>query len=252
MSQKLNRIGEKNKNKFGNLMIITKYINNADIVVDFIGYNYQVKTSYYYFKNGKVYCPFDKNVYGVGYLGLGKYNSVINGENSFIYSRWQSILKRCYTNNEIENPTYKGCTVCEEWLNFQNFAEWYEDNYYEIENEKMQIDKDILHKGNKIYSPETCVFVPARINYLFTKNNKNRGNLPIGVYYDDKINKYIASYNKLNKHVHIGCYDDSIEAFESYKKIKEKYIKEIAEEYKDKIPQKLYDALYKYQVEITD
>lgn len=252
MSEKLNRTGEKNVNKHKNEMIITKYIDNTNIVVNFVDYNYQVNTSYYRFKNGMVSCPFDKNVYSVGYLGIGKYNPTINGKSSPIYSRWQSILKRCYASNEVNNPTYINCIVCEEWLNFQNFAQWFDENYYEIDNERMQIDKDILHKGNKIYSPENCVFVTERINYLFTKNNKNRGNLPIGVYYDDNINKYIASYNKFKKHVHIGCYNNPIEAFNAYKNTKEKYIKQVAEEYKNKIPKVLYDALYKYEVEIID
>ena len=63
------------------------------------------------------------------------------------------------------------CSVYEGWHNFQNFAKWYEDNYYEIEEEQMHLDKDILVKGNKVYSPDTCVFVPETINGLFVKSN---------------------------------------------------------------------------------
>lgn len=80
------------------------------------------------------------------------------------------MLERCYSARYQERkPTYKGCSVCDEWLNYQNFAKWYDDNYYEIKGEIMCLDKDILVKGNKIYSPENCVFVPNYINVLFAR-----------------------------------------------------------------------------------
>ena len=86
------------------------------------------------------------------------------------------MLRRCYDEKlHKKYPTYIDCKVCEEWLNFQNFAKWYYNNYYEIENEKICLDKDILHKGNKIYSPDNCVFVPNNINVLFVKSDKSRG-----------------------------------------------------------------------------
>ena len=82
--------------------------------------------------------------------------------------------------------------MTDEWLNFQNFAEWYEKNYYEIPGEIMCLDKDILIKRNKTYSPETCVFVSNRINNLFVKNDYNRGEYPIGVNLYKRTNKYRA------------------------------------------------------------
>jgi hypothetical protein len=139
-------------------------------------------------------------------------------------------------------------------LFYKNFKEWYKENWYEIEGERMALDKDILYKGNKIYSPENCIFVPQRINSLFVKNDRRRGELPIGVNYNKKRNKYRAQCNYLSYgNVTLGSYDDPKEAFyKGYKPFKEKYIKEIADEYKDKIPQQLYDAMYNWVVEITD
>lgn len=134
----------------------------------------------------------------------------------------------------------------------QNFGKWYDENIYYVENEKMQLDKDVLVKGNKIYSPETCIFVPQRINLLFVKSNLTRGEYPIGTIYNKVNNKFISYLNKNNKQIYLGSYDTSKEAFYKYKQEKEKHIKEIANEYKSKIPQRLYDALYNYQVEITD
>ena len=164
------------------------------------------------------------------------------------------MIERCYS-DDIHNkrPTYKECTICNEWLYYSSFKKWYNENYYEIENEKICLDKDILYKGNKIYSPETCVFVPNDINTLFTKHDSKRGDYPIGVTYLNKNNKYRArcKYGK-GESIYLGSFDTPEEAFYEYKEFKEKVIKNIAEKYKNKIPKKLYDAMYRYEVEITD
>ena len=120
----------------------------------------------------------------------------------------------------------------------------------------MCLDKDILHKGNKIYSSNTCIFVPNRINVLFTNCKKTRGNYPIGVTKNDN-NRFRARCNILDdnnkiKSVHLGYFGTPEEAFNAYKIFKENYIKEVADEYKDKIPNKLYEAMYNWRVDITD
>jgi hypothetical protein len=150
-------------------------------------------------------------------------------------------------------PTYKDCSVCDEWLNFQNFAAWYDKNYYEVTGERMDLDKDILVKGNKIYSPDTCAFVPHSINGLFVKNNARRGNLPIGVSYEKKNSKFKAKCNNgKKKAIGIGHFNTSKEAFLAYKEFKENLIKRIAFEYKEKIPSVIFNALLNYEVEETD
>lgn len=165
------------------------------------------------------------------------------------------MIQRCYSKKfQAKHPAYIGCSVCDEWKNYQNFAEWCISNYYEIQNEKMQLDKDILIKGNKIYSPDTCVFVPQRINKLFIKSNKSRGEHPIGVSYDKNRNKFTSQCSKqyLNNIGYLGSFETELEAFNVYKEFKENYIKQVADEYKDKIPKKLYYAMYNWKVEITD
>ena len=169
------------------------------------------------------------------------------------------MLKRCYDPKYHEKePTYINCKVCKEWSNFQEYGQWFIDNYYEIEGERMDLDKDILHKGNKIYSPDTCIFVPHRINTLFIKKDSNRGNYPIGVCYDKQNKKFRArcriydfKENK-SKNKHLGLYDTPEQAFNAYKEFKEQNIKNMADYYKNFIPTKLYDVLYNYQVETTD
>ena len=258
MVAKLDRTGEENINNFGSKMIITGYRKNNDIDVYFPEYDWTAKNKQYSdFKNGKIKCPYERRIYGVGYLGEGKYKAYENGKNTRVYNVWHDMLKRCYDEKlHKKHLTYINCEICEEWYNFQNFAKWYEENYYEIEGERMHLDKDILVKGNKIYSPETCVFVPQTINVLFTKNDKNRGESIIGTSLQN--GKYVARCSLINpetgesKGEYLGRYDTQEKAFQVYKYYKEKNIKEVTDYFKKQIPQILYNALYDYEVEIID
>lgn len=248
------RVGEINYNKFGSKMEIIEYRNKRSIDIYFEEYNWILYNRCYdNFKKGTIKCPYEPRVYGKGYLGEGKYVAKINKKSTKEYCDWVGMLKRCY---DIERhkkyPTYKNCEVIDEWLNFQNFARWREENYYEINGEKMALDKDIIYKDNKIYSPQTCVFVPERINSLFTKADAIRGNYPIGVTYHKRDKVYEAKLSHGKSRIYLGRYNTIEEAFQSYKIAKESLIKEVADEYKLYIPQKLYEAMYRYEVEIDD
>ena len=250
------RLGESRMMNCGEIAFIVEYTNNQNITVQFKTTGELVKTEYSSFKNGSVKSRFTPSVYGVGYLGNEKSKDE-NGKSLKSYETWKSMLERCYSEKcKKKYPTYKDCSVCKEWHNYSNFKEWFNNNYYEIEGEKMALDKDILVKGNKIYSPDTCVFVPQNINKLFTKRNKARGEYPIGLYKPNNSNKYQAQcrifYNGKKQHKYLGLYNTIEEAFNSYKEFKENYIKQVAEEYKDNIPYELYKAMYNYKVEITD
>lgn len=212
-------------------------------------------------KKESIQTQYDKTVYNIGCIGEGAYipTHIINNkkESTIQYSYWINMFTRCYNKNELErHPTYQDKMICEEWWNFQNFGKWFDENYYTIDNETMCLDKDILVKDNKLYSPNTCIFVSKRINSLFTKRQNYRGNCPIGVR-SYKNNKFQARCNvienKIVKSKSLGYYNSAKEAFsEGYKPFKENYIKQVANEYKDRIPKTLYDAMYQYKVEITD
>jgi predicted transport protein len=253
-----NRTGEINLNKDGLYMKIIEYRNCGDITIEFQDeYKTQINTRYYSFKQGKINNPNNKTVYKIGRMGQGKYKSKINEKQTIQYQYWSDMLRRCYSDKfQEKEPTYKGCLVCEEWHNFQNFAKWFDENYYTIDGDFMCLDKDILHKGNKLYLPDNCVFVPNRINVLFTKNNAIRGEYPIGVSWNKRSEKFKSTCSIFNGEIKIskslGYYNTSLEAFYKYKEFKEKYIKQVAEEYKDRIPNKLYNAMYNWIVEITD
>lgn len=247
------RINECNYNKDGDLMKIIKYNNSNDIWIEFQDkYRYKKNTTYKNFKEGCI-----KNLFfdKYGYIG----NENIRDEKGSIlisYYTWKNMMGRCYNTN---NKNYKlygkiGVTVCEEWHNYSNFKKWWNDNYYKIPNERMALDKDILVKGNKIYSPNTCAFVPQSINNIILINKKNRNNLPIGVSKNRKgaSKPYRA---KCNQNGWIGAYYTELEAFQAYKQFKESYIKQVADEYKQKylnFPKKLYDAMYNWKIEIDD
>lgn len=186
---------------------------------------------------------FIPSVYKIGYLGIG--NNLAISSNK-IYVLWKSILQRCYSENkQLKTPTYIGCTVDERWHNFQVFAEWYNQNYID----GWYLDKDILFKGNKIYGPDTCCFVPVEINNLFIKNNKRR-NICIGI--TKRYDKFQVNFKVNGKSEYFGTYNTIDEAFINYKINKESYILDIANKWKEKISDNVYQALINYKVEITD
>lgn len=179
---------------------------------------------------------------------------VMNGDRGIpSYATWSQMLVRCYRESYKKiTPTYKDCTVCKDWKLYSNFERWFNDpsNGYK---EGYCLDKDILVKGNKTYSPETCCFVPNEINALLIKHDNKRGKYPIGVTLHNK--KFCARINVFKKgSVWLGVFDTPELAFSAYKQAKEDYIKRMAQEYysEGKITKRVYDALMKYEVEITD
>ena len=254
---KNDRLFLESKNTQGCLMKIIEYYNDKNIIVEFQDeYKSQRKTSYRYFKRGEVINFYFPNVCGIGIIGDTRTSSGGKMKNS--YNIWNSMINRCYNNRVKEkHNTYTNCYVCNEWLCYANFEKWYDENYYEVceINNKMCLDKDILVKGNKIYSPETCVFVPNNINCLFTKTDKLREIFPIGVYLS-KDGSYVSQMsitkNGTKTKKYLGRYSSINSAFLEYKKNKEKHIKNVADYYSDKIPNKIYEAMYNYTVEQTD
>jgi len=254
----IDRTGDIKLNNYGSEMKIYQYRTNKDMDIMFTKSKciiYNVK--YNDFKTGSIKSPYETRTFGIGYLGQGKYETVIDGKKSKAYSTWLGIMARCYNLKVKEGrPTYIGCSISDEWLNFQTFAEWHINNYYEIKDNKMNLDKDILNKGNKIYSKENCIFVPSNINCMFTKTDAKRRKYPIGVCQVSGRKTeggYRASCcNGRKNKIYLGVYQTPEKAFDIYKEYKERTIKLVADEYKDRIPTKLYDALNSYIVEITD
>lgn len=239
-------------NKYGEGYVITEYIDNNNVRIKFHnGYEKISKLASMKFNN-KNHSPYARTVYNQGYIGEGEFNS-----KSIYYHYWLNMYTRCYDEEYHKiQPSYIGCFVNEELDCFQDFGYWAKWNYYEVPGEKMQLDKDILFKNNKEYSFTTIIFVPQRINSLFTKANSIRGEYPIGITRDG--NKLRVRCNILidekMKNIELGRFDLDEEelAFEAYKNFKEDYIKQVADEYYNLIPRELWKAMYEYEVEIDD
>jgi hypothetical protein len=242
------RVGETARSKQGYKLVIKEYRSNSDCDILIFENSIIKNATYQNFKSGLIKNPYHPSVCGVGYLGEGKYIKSISGKVSLAYAKWSSMLSRCYTKKFISRyPTYINCSVDERWHNFQIFAEWFEENY----REGFELDKDILVKGNKVYSPETCCFVPAEVNTILVKNDSRRGELPIGVSKNGtKFQAHITA--STSRPTSLGTYNTVNEAFSAYKNKKEEHIKNIANKWSSSIEEDVYKALINYQVEIYD
>ena len=224
-------------------MKIVEYQRYDDMVVEFQDeHKAKVHTTYGKFKRSQVRNPYDKTVYGVGYLGEGKYKVYIDQDHlEPVYNVWRTLLGRVCTEKHREQfLAYADCEVCEEWLCYQNFAEWWNKNTYQIGTERMHLDKDILFEGNKIYSPDTCIIVPQSINELFhTSGRKVKdSDLPHTI-------KRAANgrYSVTYKGKSLGIRDTVEECTELYLDAKRKHIREKVEEMKDEMPEKVQKIL---------
>lgn len=123
----------------------------------------------------------NKLVHGVG-INDADYvvQPTVNGRRTCcpFYRVWRGMLERCYSEKyQARQPTYIGCSVCDEWLTFSNFKSWMEQQDWEGK----ELDKDLLVEGNKVYSPESCAFVDNMTNNFITDNRATRGEWPIGI-----------------------------------------------------------------------
>lgn len=254
----MNHLNEEKLNNQGCLMKIVECNNDSDIVVEFQDeYKYRKHTRYCNFKSGSVKNPYHPSLYGVGILGA-KYRARINGKFMREYYTWAHIIERCFDKKlKKKQPTYTDINCCEEWLNFENFYEWLHsqpnfDKWYN--GKRWAVDKDILNKGNKTYSPENCCLIPQNVNCLFLKREAERGQYPIGVHY--KNNGFVARCRNpfTDTTEELGSYSTPEKAFGAYKVYKENIIKQVAEsEYKNgNITEECYQAMMNYEVEIDD
>lgn len=160
------------------------------------------------------------------------------------YRLWYNMLTRCCT-----KPEYEDCCISETFLKYSSFYDWC-NKQIGFNELNFSLDKDLLVKGNKEYSENNCIFIPAVINTALTKSNSTRGSLPIGVHIKD--GKYVSNVCIRGVQKYLGIFLTIEDAFLTYKHAKETYLISLAEEYKDKIDIRAYNALIQYTVEYND
>ena len=239
------RLGETRLNKQGTMMKIVRYGSFDDIDIEFLDEFHYVKEhqTYSNLKSGGVKNPYDRTICGVGYIGVGEYKTGTDTKHTEEYQNWTCMIRRCYDERlkERYSAYYGDCFVCEEWHNFQNFARWWNKNIYRVGTERMHLDKDILFDGNRMYSPNTCLISPQRINMLFMKK-PNKYNLPNGIK-PSSYGRYESKYNG----IHLGVFDSIEDAVMAHDMAKSEALIQIANEYKYKIPSKLNEALINWK-----
>ena len=199
--------------------------------------NYETFASLRDIKIGSVNNPYVPNICGVGFIGEEKYNYNIN---KFIYSKWLDMIHRCYDYKRERYSVYgeKGVTVCEEWHNFSNYLKWIKENsIWNTNNYDLMCDKDILanvnHLENKIYSPETCLLIPDKIN-LFLVGDK----------YSGGVENRKGRFRAICKGKYLGTFNSFSEAKQVYAEEKYKIWVDLINKYL--IPNNLKEILLKY------
>lgn len=191
-----------------------------------------------------------KLLYGVGITG--DMICKIDGKMTPEYTLWSNMLARCYSEKyKIKNPHYIGCSVSDNFKDFRYFISWC-SKQKGYNRKGWALDKDILVKGNKVYSEDTCCFVPREINNLLTKRNRKRGNLPIGVTLQKSTGKYSVYTSIKGKIKNFGTFTCINAAFETYKTVKLEHIKSVANDWKEYLDVSVYNALLSWDICISD
>lgn len=191
----------------------------------------------------------------IGVYEKGRHSGSNGALNSPGYKLWQRMLLRCYNAASLrDRPTYTGCSVHEDFHYFQSFMDWATEQVGYGKTD-WALDKDLLVKGNKIYCPALCVFVPRQVNQIINTCKGPRRELPIGVHEDRRYKgKYYAMITGTAdvKQRRLGTYSTTGEAFAAYKTAKESAVKAISEEYRDVVDARVYNALVNYEVGYGD
>ena len=245
-------VGKVCKSKSSGDFKILKYNGTANVEIQFLNTGFETVARLGDIRNGGVKDPHLPSVFGVGLLGT-KYPSEVNGVKTKEYVLWADMLRRCYSEGfKKQHPTYEGCKCSENFKSYEYFYEWC-NKQIGFAVEGFELDKDLLTKGNKVYSESTCVFIPAEVNTLLTKRTTSRGRHLIGVYWCNKGKAFRAQVSKnKGKRERLGYFKTELEAFKAYKEAKESFVKEQANNWKSKIDERAYNALMSYEVSTND
>lgn len=243
-------------NSFGKLTVVEK-VGKSKALVRFEETGFETVAYLSEVKRGKVADKLKPTYLGVGILGNTCTKNLENNKHCKEYILWSGMLDRCYDEKYSNaKPTYKDCTTSDMFRKYSFFYEWCEKqvgfNSKDDKGKPFALDKDILIKGNKFYSENTCCFVPQEINSLFVTCKSKRGEYSLGVSYHKRVNKYSSTIRKGGGTQHLGYFLSPEEAFLAYKQAKESYVKEVAIKWKDQIDPRVYEALMSWEISESD
>lgn len=234
-------IGSIHKTYEGGSVQVLEYVNASRVLIkhqDVHGHEAWIQSDK--LRNGKIKNPYHPSVFSKGYIGVGRHEATKNRKRTPAYVAWLNMLRRCYSlKYHAKHPTYVGCSVAEEWLSFQNFADWFE---LQCREDGWHLDKDLLVEGNKVYGPETCMFVPSAVNNLFIDAGAVRGAYPIGVSRHGK--GYKARLRKRNKEEHLGYFSTVRQAQVAYSKAKMDHVLDLLETDFRYLPERIKNAIF--------
>ncbi len=228
--------------KSGSEYTVVEYNGAHDIIIEFNDqFKHRMKTRSSAIRHGMIKNPYYRSVRGVGYFGVGDFKSHKSGRQTKEYKVWQSMIDRCYSGLE-KFAAYADCTVHEDWHNFQNFAEWYTSHEY-CGKPKYHLDKDILVKGNRVYSTETCLLVPAEINQMFEHINPTNQGETLGISFNEYSRKYLAHICMGNDTKFLGSFKTKEMAQAAYVEFKKLYFRNMAIVHRDGISDDVFRLL---------
>ncbi|CAH9014585.1 putative homing endonuclease HNH [Vibrio phage 496E54-1] len=242
----------------GGNVVVLEYINSKRVLVKFINTGSEVWTRTVHIRSGLIKDKLSPRLQGVGYIGTGPYSPThynsVKGvwENTFHYNRFGGMIYRCYNPKSYE--TYKDSFVEEKWHNFQTFAGWVDSEWkeeYRVSGIQFELDKDLLVKGNKVYSESTCCLIPKEVNMTLVKGDKHRGSSLIGTSLTKK-GRFRARGYFNGVAIELGLFDEEHLAFEAYKKNKKRETDRLVEKYRGFLRDDVIQALSEYKIDKGD
>lgn len=255
-------VGDIRINNEGYEFEIVKYNHARDVVIRWLACGTEESCNSGNLIKGAIKYLNNPSVFGIGYLGYGRF---VPGEkrlkegqerlNPDIHRHWRHVLERTVSHRNIQR--YEDCSVVEEWYSLQNFAEWLVEQKNGLAKEEngrlYHLDKDMVCKGNRVYCPEYCVFLPNEVNCFYTRTEIGNTGYP-GVNYIKPATKgakegYIARCHVGKVRKYLGYYDTAMEAFLQYKKCKEGSAKELASRWEGKVDDRVIEYLHNFTVD---
>ena len=196
---------------------------------------YKTEAKYSNVKKGGVKNPMHLSMCGVGCRGIGSHKVSVDGKATKKYACWKRMIYRSHdAKYHDKRPTYKGVTVCKKWHNFQTFAAWFDDNYID----GFVLDKDLL-SDDKVYSSETCVFIPPALNSFLANNYSTNISGFVGVSWDKVAKRWkaVITEKSTGKNKNLGYFHTKKEASKAYQAQRAIYAKEWQEEMHGILPE---------------